>query len=249
MKQLFLLALPLLFASTVFSQQKFEFGFAVKAGTFTLPQQGEGTNITGSTRSKNSLYAGFSTGFGAYGKFNVASCWGISGELLYYTSTFELRENFDYDPYLEQFMLWDNVWTRRYVEQSLVLPVKIHLNLGASAKTTLSFGIAPAFNLKTDQRVSSKLSAEERKASTIVFFDLFYVGEQEKPSPRTQWLFTAGFHRHISEHTSIGIELLASPCPNELDVYFTNYKDKITYERSPFVMKSLAISLHHNILR
>ena len=244
MKNYNLLFALLLLASPLLAQQKTEFGLLVKAGNFTLPQKGPGPEPLGFTHSENALSGGYSIGLGIYGERNIALHWDWSTELRYTLSSFSLHEKFDFDANDDAYILIERDWTRRYTEQTLVLPLKLQYHFGAAGKTALGFGLAPSFNLRTRQAVSSAVDV-------WTFYHPYFTQYQQpaKPAPRMQLLLVGSLHEQIGSRASVGIEWMAALRHNDLGIYFKDYESKTFAARSPFSMKSLSMSLKYCLWR
>ncbi|MEO6039933.1 MAG: hypothetical protein ABIQ93_16085, partial [Saprospiraceae bacterium] len=190
MKSYYLLPALLLLASSLLAQQKTEFGLSANAGNFTLPQKGP--DPLGSKHYESNLTGGYSTGLGIYGKRNLTPRWAWSAELRYTLSSFTLHEKFGFDPDGNSIVIV-NDWKRRYTEQGLVLPLKLLYHFGAAAKTALGLGVAPSFNLRTRQTVSS--AGEDLWAYYRPLLTQYQ--QQAEPAPRMQLLVVASLHQQI----------------------------------------------------
>ncbi len=243
-----LLYLFLLCATPLCAQS--EFGLSFKAGNFALPKHGPGPRPLGNTHSSNALSAGYALSAGISENMHLNQQWSLNTGLLYSIAAFSLKEDLNYDPQFEQYMLIENSWTRKYHEHNLLLPIQAQYNLNASGKTRLGLGVCPSFNLFTYQKA---ISAEpEPKSLTVQQLQArayFRQGAPAVPTRRVQLLWLASLQHAIGKNTSIGIELLVAPRRNNMNIYFNDYEDKMLPTRSPFSMKSLQVSLSQTIAR
>lgn len=243
-----LLYLFLLCATPLYAQS--EFGLSFKVGNFALPKHGSGPRPLGNTYSSNALSAGYALSAGISENMHLNQHWSLNTGLLYSISAFSLKEDFNYDPQFEQYMLIENSWTRKYHEHNLLLPIQAQYNLNASGKTRLGLGVCPSFNLFTYQKATS--AAPEPKSLTAQQLQArayFRQGAPAVPTRRVQPLWMASLHQAIGKNTSIGIELLIATRRNKMNIYFNDYEDKMLPSRSPFSMKSLQVSLSQTIAR
>lgn len=241
MKQFYLLSLLLLPTSAVFSQQKFEFGFVVKAGSFTLPekQQIENTNIT------KTYPAGASASFGVYTLQRLGGHFGIAAELLYNFSMYEENSRYEYAS-LESDFYWFNT-DNSFEVHTLMIPAKVHFSFRKNGKLSFAAGLVPSFILE------SRLATQYEDNTGYYFTD----SKEDRVVRRdgeegVQFFFTAGSRYYFSPQTSAGIDFTGSlnrdytPFYPDMSFCGTGADYIVTY---PFWMKSLAISLRHNILR
>jgi|GEM_PF-6535863 len=243
-----LLYLLLLCATPLCAQSEFCLSF--KAGNFALPKRGPGQQPLGNTYSSNALNAGYTLSAGISENLRLNQHWSLNTELLYSIAAFSLKEDFNYDPQFEQYMLIENSWTRKYHENNLMLPIQAQYHLNASGKTRLGLGICPAFNLFTYQKATS--GEPEPKSLTVQQLQArayFRQGALAVPARQVQLLWMASLQQAIGKNTSIGIALLVATRRNKMNIYFNDYEDKILPMRSPFSMKSLQVSLSQTIAR
>ncbi len=265
MKQLYVLVLLLLFATGIFAQRKTEFGFVLKTGNFTLPDAYE------SQIGKIQSGPGYSVQYGLYGKRKIGKQFAISTGLIYQYASVSKQEQ-------AQIPLSSGAFTgvsidARFEEDNLVLPLNLHFKPLFWEKTSFHLGFAASINLHTESSFSSKdFPMVESENGPNSFFSIcdctsIFPTSVERidvyPSlpraPTSQLLLGAGLWRELSEHTSLGLELLVSARRNYHDCqlelggccstevgYFSLAKGKGRY---PVFMKSFAISLIHNILR
>jgi hypothetical protein len=243
-----LLYLLLLCATPLCAQS--EFGLSFKAGNFALPKHGPGQRPLGNTHSSNALSAGYTLSAGISENMHLNQRWSLQASLLYSLSAFSLKEDFNYDPQFEQYMLIENSWTRKYHEHNLMLPIQAQYHLNASGKTRLGLGVCPSFNLFTYQKATSgEPEPESLTVQQLQARAYFRPGSLATKAPRSQLLWMASLQQAIGKNTSIGIELLVATRRNNMNIYFNDYEDKMLPARSPFSMKSLQVSLSRTIVR
>jgi len=265
MKQFYILVLLLLLATGIFAQTKTEFGFVLKTGNFTLP------NAYESKFNKVKSGSGYSVQYGLYGKRKIGKQFAISTGLIYQYASVSKQEHLQIPLSSEGFT---NVSIdARLEEDNLIFPLNLHFKPLFWEKTSFYLGFAASVNLHTESSFSSKdfpmVESENGPNSffsicdcTSIFPDLVERVDVYRFSPRapaSQLLLGAGLWREVSEHTSLGFELLVSARRNNQDCqlklggccstevgYFSLEEGKGRY---PIFMKSLSISLTHNILR
>lgn len=265
MKQLYILVLLSLLATGIFAQRKTEFGLLLKTGSFTLP------NTYDSKIGKIKSGPGYSVQYGLYGKRNIGKQLAISTGLIYQYASVSKQEH-------AQIPLSSGAYTNvsvdaRLEEDNLIFPLNLHFKPAFWEKTSFYLGFAASINLHTESSFSSKdfpmVESDNSSQSffyicdcTAIFPDAVEridVYQSLPRAPVSQLLLGAGVWRKLSEHTSLGFELLVSARRNDHDCqlelggccstevgYFSLAEGKGRY---PVFMKSLAISLIHNILR
>lgn len=251
MKQLYLFALCLFFASAVFSQQKFEFGFVVKAGTFTLPHK--------KTVAEDSYEysAGLSSSYGVFAARRLGGHFGLSVDLLYNFSTYrqfsrEIAFILPFSPTPGVVSSIEFRKKRSISAHSLIIPLQIHFSPKKNGKLTLNAGAALNAVMSSEmttrtERILQNPTTEWRPDPVRQFGDqtLF------------QTFLIAGVHYRMEQRTAIGLEftgLLRRDQPTywnwEISALSSFACDCYnTYDGTPFWMQSLVISLRHNILR
>jgi hypothetical protein len=271
MKQLYLLLLLLFFSSVVFSQKKFEFGFAVKAGNYMLP-------LSAAKEHNNRAYEagwrpGFSSQYGVFIRKKIGQRFALSSELLYQfvqVSKWEEIRIIETDAFFPTSV---NAGTSTTVlESNLVVPLQIHFKPLKWEKTSFHIGVAAVFNLHSKASVESEDYPINDTHSALFIYDcdcftLAPFDAQEitlyralPGKPRNQILLGGGVQYRLSAHTSIGADLLLSPQNNSRDCELFLGWDCCTpalgynvtpngKDRYPIYMRSLSISLRHNILR
>jgi hypothetical protein len=263
MKQLYFLPFFLLLSSAIFSQQKFEFGFAVKAGTPTLP-----FTKTRQDAIKSGWQLGFTSQYGVYGKRRMGERLFLSAEILYQFAQATKWDKVSKAP--DDFLspvsakAATSVW-----ENNLLVPLNLHFQPLKWEKTSLHLGVAAAFLIRSE--VSSTFEgypAAERSVAypppyvcDCAFGPPYTVQEisvyqSSKQTGNTQVFLGSGIQRRLSEYTSIGAELLISlrdsPSNCRLFMGWDCCAPVLGYSaasRYPIAMRSLSISLYHNILR
>lgn len=243
MKQLYLLPLSLLLASAVFSQQNSEFGFAVNAGSFTLPAHGN----TESAYMKETFHPGTSFSFGVFTQKHLGGHFGISAEILYNFSAYRMQDQFRYSG-TDGYRFESNT-SRHFDVQSFMFPVKIHFRINNGGKFSLHAGATPTFllgsNVQTNYDDYSGYAYSTKEKDRVV---------REDGSEGIQLLFTAGGQYRIHPNTSVGLEFTGRFQHNTNEQNYYLYPDSfgcfVGVEPSyTYWMKSLTISLRHNILR
>lgn len=242
MKQLYFLSSFLLFAAHVFSQQKSELGFVVKAGTFTLPTHENTDNSYG----EKTFQPGSSFSFGAFTQRQLGGHFGISAEILYNFSAYSMRHQYDYrgaDGY--QF----NSNTGKYFDvQSFMFPLKMHFRFKKDGKFSLYTGATPIFlvgsNVQTYYGDNSGYTYAMREKDSVV---------RKDGSEGIQLFFTAGGQYRIHPNTSIGLEFTGGLKSNNIEQnsFYLDYGGCLVGVEPMYTywIKSFAISLRHNILR
>lgn len=165
MKQLYLLPVFWLFANAVFSQQKFEFGFVVKAGTFTLPHQ--------ETVAEDSYEypAGFSSSYGVFTTRRLGGHFGLSVDLLYNFSSYRQfsREiafiySFDPTPTPDAASNIEFRNKRNISAHSLILPLQVHFSPKKNGKWILNAGVA--WNAVLNSEMTTRTERDFQKPTT-----------------------------------------------------------------------------------
>ena len=263
MKQLYLLPFFLLLSFAAFSQQKFEFGFAVKTGTPSLPFTKTRQDVI-----KSGWRLGFASQYGVYGKRRISERLFLSAEILYQfaQATKWDKVNKVSDDFLNPVSAKaaTSVW-----ENNLIVPLNLHFRPAKWEKTSLYLGLAAAFQLRSE--ISSDFQGYPTAERAIAYPPTYvcdcYLGppytvqeisvyQSSKKAQDFQMLLGGGIRRRLSEHTSIGAELLVSlrDNPNNCRLFLgwdccapvLGYSAASHY---PIAMRSLSISLYHNILR
>ncbi len=238
MKQLYLLSLLLLFASNAFSQQKFEFGFVVKAGTFTLPHKKQIGEL-----NTYSYPAGFSSSYGLFVSRRLGGHFRLSLDLLYNFSQYrEIINGIDYTS-----SFFPAPMERRVLSthaHSFIVPLQIHflpkkdgkiaLSGGAALSGVLSSGMNARFEKSTQQVIVMELDDPVKKYRGYTVFQTFY---------------TAGVHYKSSPKTFIGLEFMGLLHRGTPFIFLPVHSHLTNEKATPFWMQSLAISVRHNILR
>lgn len=251
MKQLYFLLYLLLFANTVFSQQKFEFGFVVKAGTFTLPHK--------KTVAEDSYEypTGLSSSYGVFAMRRLGGHFGLSVDLLYNFSTYrQLSKEITLNPFvstLPGFFATIELRKKRNISaHSLIIPLQVHFSPKKNGKWVLNAGLAWSVVLNSEMTTRT-----ERDFQNPV--------TEWRPDPVRQFgdqtlfqtFLVAGLHYKVEQRTAVGLEftgILRRDQPAywnwEVPAFSSFVCDCYnTYNGTPFWMQSLAISLRHNILR
>ena len=235
MKQLYLLPLLLLLANTAFSQQKFEFGFAVQAGTFTLPYQKE-TEI-GLTFT---YPAGFSSSFGIFVSRRLGGHFRLSMDLRYNFSMYEEYSS-GVDPISSLYPAPIRKIKKSINAQSLMMPLQVQYSTKKEGKMLLNAGMS--LHCVIDSEIYREY--EGRYSSVTIQRDPI---QKLGGGTLFQVFFTAGAHYKIEPETSLGIEFMGSLRRKQPSV-FNPWGEASNFGGSLFWMQSLAISLRHNILR
>lgn len=240
MKQLYLLTSLLLLASATFSQHKFEFGFAVKAGTHNWPHREKYPPTVTETYP-----AGSSMAFGAYVAKRLNGRFALSAELLYNISTYCKRWYYFAAPPVSVSTYWLDSESHFEV-QSMMLQAKIHFLLKKDGKTSLMAGFSPthilgANSLSVFQNSSEDVYSYREKISIV----------RQNGNEGIHFLFNAGGCYRFSEHTAVGLEYTGLLSESDTNIVSYGPSSNGTNFKTDYKlwMKSLAISLHHNILR
>ena len=254
MKQLYILALLLLFATAIFAQRKTEFGFVVRAGNYTLLKDKQDTY---DGEYIEQFRPGFTGGIGAQGKISIWNHLAFSAGLIYQHSNFSHIGSYDFQ--YEDGATISTGWKSSIVENSLLLPLTFYAGLDHKNTLLLSFGLVPSFNLATYHSTDTRFEYTDDPGGQAFFDCCMGYGNPAISESRTQILVTAGLHYRLEEHTTIGLELLSSTRRNEFNpAYSYSFCDLLFSsdagaerhpKRYPIFMKSLSVSLSHNILR
>lgn len=240
MKQLYLFSALLLLTATSFAQRKTELGFAVNAGSFTMPAKDGSGYFTYTSQPGTSL------SFGVFTLRRMGGHFGISAELLYNYSFYKDRERYEYQG-SNIYRYW-YINERRFDVQSLVFPMKLHFRVKKEGKLSLAAGLAPCFILgsnvetiyKNDSGYASSVSEKDRVV-------------RRDGSEGIQLFFTAGGQYLIEPNTSIGLAFTGGFRHNDREqnhFYPDSFFCMVGVEpKYSYWMKSLAISLRHNVLR
>lgn len=245
MQQLYILILLLLFSTAVFSQQKFEFGFVVKAGTFTLPHE----------KKEKIGFAydypvGFSSSYGLFVSRRLGGHFRLSLDFLYNFSKYE--ENRSGANPLSSFFPANQKVKRNINAQSLIVPLQIHFSPTKNGKWVLNAGAA--LNVVLDSEMTTRTERDfqnpvtERQSDPVRRF-----GERTL----FQAFLIAGVHYRIEQRTAIGLEFTGLLRREQLTYWNWSAPSLPSilcdcfnpYDGTPFGMQSLAISVRHNILR
>jgi len=243
MKQLYFLLLSLFFSTAVFSQQKFEFGYSAKAGSFTWP----GKESVEYSSAKDIYGPGVSLSFGAFVSKRLGGRLGVSAEMLYNFSGYKTRRRFVY-PYSNGRFHQSNT-IKRFKVRAFMLPMQMHFLLKKNGKVSLAAGVTPNFVIAS--KVSTSVEDNFGYSYSDKKNDLV---KNKDGSQNFQFFFNAGAYYRLNDFTSLGLEFTGMLRPRDnIDFSFEgggclvgteNYEEKY-----PFGMQSLAISLRHNILR
>lgn len=233
MKNLFFSLFFLSFPVFIFSQNKCDKGFVVKMGTFTLPKKTVSVSDVA-----YAFPAGISSSLGVFVKRHFNSYFGLSAEMIYSYSRYERERIFPEYVFDNRGFTW-NKQEQQFSAQSFTLPLVIHLRPGKSSKISLFVGAAANYFILSSQKAIYERDSEN------VFIEQGGL-EIERIKTSFQMLYAVGVQYEIWPHTSVGLEFLGTlnEYPKDSDCFTC---DSIL--RSPFWMKSLAISLRHNILR
>jgi hypothetical protein len=240
MKQLFLLSLLLLFASAAFSQGKFEFGFVVKAGTFTLPHQIKSVPVY-----TYDYPVGFSSSYGVFVSRRLGAHFRLSLDLLYNFSMYEeIGKGSGLSPSLLPIASFGRY--RNMVAHSLIAPLQVNFTPKSSGKLVLSAGVALNCVVGSAMRTEFEENSLTFGIAPLSQRDVIKRFNGERLFQR---FFTFGIAYKVSPETSIGADftgLLRHTAQYPFEARFCNCFD---IDPTPFWMQSLAISLRHNILR
>lgn len=233
MKNLYFSLFFLSFPVFIFSQNKYDKGFVVKMGTFTLPKKTVSVSDVA-----YAFPAGISSSLGVFAKRHFNSYFGLSAEMIYSYSRYERERVFSEYIFNDFGFTW-NKQTKQFSAQSFTLPLAIHLRPGKNSKVSLFVGAAANYFILSSQKAIYERDSEN------VFIEQGGL-EIERIKTSFQMLYTAGVQYKIWPSTSIGLEFLGTlnEYPKDDDCFNCDY-----IPNSPFWMKSLAISLRHNILR
>lgn len=241
MKQLYFLSSFLFFAAPVFSQQKSELGFVVKAGTFTLPTHENTYNSYG----EKTFQPGASFSFGAFTQRQLGGHFGISAEILYNFSAYSMRHQYDYRG-IDGYRFRYNT-EKRFDVHSFMFPMKLHFHLRKGGKFSLFAGAAPTFllgsHVKTNYSDNFDYTYSTAEKDRVV---------RKDGSEGIQLLLTAGGQYRIHPYTSVGLEFTGRYKPNVTEYsFYPDYGGCMVGIEPMYTywMKSVAISLRHNILR
>ena len=243
MKQCCLLVAFLLPATAVFSQFKpFEFGVAVKAGNFSHPyeEQTEGSNFV------YSYPGGASASFGVFAQQRFGGRLGLSAEMLYNFSAFKSVEKYSYRD--GDYSFGHNI-DQYYEVQSLMAPLKVHFSPKKNGRLSLSVGVSPTFLLASD--LTSTYRDNTGAAHTTQVKDKVVHADSKDG---IHWYFNAGGSCRLGEATSIGLEFTGTLRNNNRRQYSGYYYPGVIFcgdineEIYPFWMKSLTVSIRHNVL-
>jgi hypothetical protein len=171
---------------------------------------------------------------------------GISAELLYNFSIYEENSRFEYYDQESNFYWYDT--DNSFEVNTLMIPAKVHFSFSKNGKLSIAAGLAPSLILKSRvatiyKDVTGNYITTDSKKAQVMGSD----GDEG-----VQLFFTAGGRYHISPQTSVGIDFTGSlsrdrtPFYPDISICGVGSEYIVTY---PFWMKSLAISLRHNILR
>jgi hypothetical protein len=253
MKKSYFLSLFLTIPALGFAQQKHEIGFVVTAGIYTLPsQKTDYTDNVAGSRNTFQQEAGETYSLGLWYARRMGNYIRISGELLYRRATVGSQEG-HYSEYYDGGFIQQYVYkqSQQITENSLSLPIKIHLSFRKNGKTTLAFGAGIA-----------RLFSAERNGQTESRFGATPMANYTFPRIPTNWedfnmekTLTAGIFHRLDANTSIGLEYTFEqssarqyttflPNIGIVDCFCYGY-----YLAPPANMNSFSISLRHNILK
>ncbi|MCW5924346.1 MAG: outer membrane beta-barrel protein [Saprospiraceae bacterium] len=245
MKQLYLLPLLLLSTVALFAQEKFELGFAVKAGTFTMPHEKKET-----IGLAYDYPAGFSSSYGVFVSRRLGGHFRLSLDLLYNFSRYEERGN-GAEPF-SSFLPATTKMTRNINAQSLITPLQILFSPKKNGKWVLNAGAA--LNVVLGSEMMTRMESDSQNPVTQWQSDpVRRFGE----GTLLQAFLIAGLHYRMEQRTAIGLEFTGLLRREQLTYWNWSAPpmaiiacDCINpYNGIPFWMQSLAISLRHNILR
>lgn len=235
MKNGCLLLLLLFLATAISAQRKTEFGFAVQAGTFTLPYQ-KVTEI-GLTFT---YPAGFSSSYGIFISRRLSDHFRLSMDLRYNFSMYEEYSS-GVDPISSLYPAPIRKIKKSINAQSLIMPLHVQYSTKKEGKVLLNAGMS------LHCVIGSEIYREyEGRYSSVTI--------QRDPIQKLgggtliQAFFTAGAHYKIEPETSLGIEFIGTLRRKQPSV-FNPWGEASNFGGSLFWMQSLAISLRHNILR
>lgn len=252
MKKIFLLLLLLCLKSAVFSQSKYEFGFVLKTGNFTLPssQRPDGSAPIPSEGSYHQNI-GQVYSMGVYQAVPLGKRMRLSTELLY-RAVFYSNEELNYLRFFNGTGIQTSIaQTQLSIQQnSLSLPVLLQYTFGKKSKFFLfsGFGLSHVFRANSFTKTSFQGPGIPSETRFV-------------PGNSTGWSnfsynisWHGGMRFKISPRTSCGLEYVhekqsAYFAPNPffepnpfIDPLFPN---TTVY---PPVMHSFNLSLQHNIL-
>lgn len=233
MKNLLFSLLLLHFPVLIFSQSKYEKGVVIKMGTFTLPKK----TVSGADVAY-SYPSGISTSLGVFVKRRFNPYLSLSAEVTYSYSRYQRERVFPEYVLDNRGFSW-NKQEQQFGAQSFTLPVAIHLRAGEHSKFSLFAGAAVNYFILSSQKV-----IYEQDSETVFIKNSGLEIERIKTS--FQMIYTAGGQYRIWPRTAIGLEFLGTlgEYPKDSDCFNCDFR-----LIPPFWMKSLAISLRHNILR
>jgi len=254
MKQFYILVLLLLLATGVFAQRKTEFGFVVRAGNYTLLKDKQNTY---DGEYIEQFRPGFTGGIGVQGKISIWNHLAFSAGLTYQHSNFSHIGSYDFQ--YPNGATISTGWKTSIIENSLLLPLTFYAGLDRKNRLLLSFGLVPSFNLATHLSTNARYEYAGSLDGQLYFDCCVGYANPTISESRTQILVTAGLHYRLEEHTTIGLEVLSSKRRNEFNyaysyslcdlAFFNGTRVERNPKRYPIFMKSLSISLTHNILR
>lgn len=245
MKQLYLLPLLFFLTGAAFAQQKFAAGFTVKAGTFTWPHERSTSNGT-----EYYYPAGNTCSFGVFASARLGGHFRLSWELFYNFSAYEQHERYNAFAYdvIRRFS-W-NKQEKKVGAHSVIVPLKIYFSPKKDGRLSVSVGVAAnqvySSHLHTVYKFNSEQTYSEERNDAVKRYD---------GSNYRQLLLTAGAHCKIDAYTSVGLEFMGPAHGDIANInrpdysLYSSYYYQVDGQVTPFWMKSLAISLHHNMLR
>ncbi|MFN0036235.1 MAG: hypothetical protein ACKVUS_14320 [Saprospiraceae bacterium] len=254
MKKIYCLSLCFALATLAFSQQKNEFGFVVKVGTYAIPsEKTEHFNNGYEGRSTYAQKAGETYTFGLWYSRRLGNRVRLSGELLYRHASFSNKDGW-YSSHFDQTALGYSGRERfqQINDHSLSLPVKLLFSFKKNGKTTLALGGGISRVFAADVSGEEKYQAS---ADLATYFHKMYAGWKDF---NTEINLTAGLFHRLDSKTSIGLEYTFEETAER---YYSAFYSQIAldgcgcfgpcvgyYFLFPHNMNSFSLSLRHNIL-
>lgn len=259
MKNFYLLLLFSSLATLTVAQQKPEFGFVAKFGTYAIPSSKTESSAYGSNTSQSTFTQklGQTQSIGFWSAVPIGKYVRLSAELLYRRGTFSNSQAYfsEYFDGASSLRFW-STQNQSIHENTLSLPIKIHLTFKENGKTTFAFGGG----------LSRIFSATVRSSNEYKQSPSSYPYPPSYPYPfpivRSNWSdfeigfnMTAGLHHRLDNKTSIGIEYTFEKSPEQgysyLSLSSLAIVDCLCYDyylMRHSNMNSFSVSLRHNIL-
>ncbi len=208
MKNIYLSALAFFLATTVFSQQKSEFGIVVSGGNFAMPFQktttepyyyGQRIATTIESQDAGSLFS-----VGVKGSLRLGGYFRVSAELLYRMSTSKSSFTYANAPVGADPLANFSRQTQTVTESSIAIPIKLYASFKKNGRTSVALGAG------LSRRVGGELkgwydsqSAEYPNNDYHYRYPDLDLGLRDfKPA----LLLSAGLYHRLDKRTALGLE-------------------------------------------